>query len=153
MSLEALPEELQSTIVDMLAPSDVKRFMQTCRAGRALGRRAKVWTTMREQHGLPSPKARATKYKTDHDVVARILCRLCWERRSLAIKHNICSTCSSDSPLLWARTCIIRRARADLKRDKRHLATLQIKVSLSESSITECKAAMEGEVARIQKLA
>ena len=112
-----------------------------------------MWTTLREQHELPPPKARATKYKTDHDVVTRMLCRLCWERRSLPSKHNVCSVCSSANALLWARTCLIRRARAALKRDRRHLARLQIKVSLSENCITECKAAMEGEVARIQKLA
>ena len=91
LSLDVLPQELQERIIDVLSPVDVKRFMQICRAARALGKRAMVWTTVREAQRLPPPKKRATKYKTDYDIVTRDMCRLCWKLPSG--DHNICYMC------------------------------------------------------------
>ena len=150
MSLDVLPEELQAAIVDMMLPDDVKRFMQTCRAGRVLGRQARVWTVLREQHGLPPPKARATKYKTDHDVVARTLCRLCWQRA--ARSHHICRECIFESPGLWASFVAFGQAEWELKRNGRRLARLQTAIEKNTESVTLHKAEIKAEASRIQRL-
>ena len=91
MSWGGLPRELQEIVVEMLPPADVKRLMLTCREGAELGRRAGVWTELRERIDLPPPRPRATKFKTDHDVVAPHLCRLCWADRDCT--HRVCRWC------------------------------------------------------------
>lgn len=159
MSLEALPDELQAAIVDLLEPRDIKRFMQTSRADRALGRQATVWTVLRERHGLQPPKARATKYKTDHDVVTRMLCRLCWQRpvmKRFGIRqrpmdnHNICTDCIFASPGLWASFVAFGQADWELKRNTRRLGKLQAEINKNTESITLHKAGIAAEAARIQ---
>ncbi len=122
-SISVLPEELQAHIVDMLSPVDVKRFMQTCRAVRSLGRRAKVWTAVRETHRLPPPRKRATKYKTDYDIVTRDTCKLCWEIPPQ--QHNMCCACYANDAVLYKNAYVIKRAAFTLQQDKKELKRLE----------------------------
>ena len=152
MALEALPQELQLAIVDMLEPRDVKRFMQTCRAARDLGKRADVWRALRELHGMPPPKPRARVYKTDHDIVARKLCRICWQGWATPSMHNLCRACTFHNDVLRDIAVTITHRRWRLRIDEKRLARVQDVIRTHEEILAECRVWIVAEAARLQAL-
>ena len=201
MSWDSLPRELQEIVVEMLPPADVKRLMLTCREGAELGRRAGVWTELRQLCGLPPPRPRATKFKTDHDVVAPHLCRLCWAHDNHNCIHGVCRWCRWEHSTLAKNICLVdvttrqlgnaRKARrviqgairatedtmdacrvlsqnwldmgllslaevcsqTDLAKHRKRMAEVEDIVGGAEFTLARCRAVMEAEAARIQRLA
>ena len=120
--LQDVPTDMALLVLGRLQPLDVLRAMMACRCLRTLGARCGTWARMRRHSGLPPPRPRAIKLKTDYDIVMARACKMCF--RYVRDRHGFCDECRRyNHPVYLSYMNIGRmeKAAAGLQRRRRRL--------------------------------
>ena len=133
--MEDLPADLIMAIMRKLPVRSLQRLRATCRDHRNIGRHCRIWGCLREVHGLPPPRPKAIKYKTDFDRVLPILCRVCWVQKY---------TSYHGQPLWICRHCAdwnLNTALGSVYRFENRLRIMQRNVESSKKALEVAKQA------------